>query len=698
MIMAKKERLSKKLTLFDVYAVSTGAMFSSGFFLLPGIAAMETGNSVYLSYLVAGFLILPSMLTVAELATAMPRAGGAYYFLDRSLGPLVGTIGGLGSWIALIFKSAFALIGMGAYLSLYIDLPMLPLALVLTVVFGLLNIFGAKETAFLQRLLVSALVLIMGYFLIEGVEYLTGNAVLPEMQESNFLTNGMNGFISTVGLVFVSYAGLTKVASIAEEVQNPDKAIPLGMTLSLLTASIVYVLGVFIMVKVLPAATLFSSLTPVTDAGYVVITWIPESIGILLIVIAAIAAFASTGNAGIMSASRYPLAMSRDGLMPQFFGKIGRFKTPHISVLSTTFVMILVLLLFDVEAVAKLASAFQLLLFFLLNLAVVVMRESKIEAYKPGFNSPFYPWVQILGMIISLWLVAEMGLLAVGLTGTLIILCIAWYFYYAHGKVKRQGAIYHVHARLGQMRYEALEHELMTIINEKNLDSSMTYEEVIARSEIIRAQSADKDLDILSNKAVKSLEQRLQKETNLESGWATALTDMATQATRLKQGVYFKYVQLEGLRMPEMVAIQCKGGLTMPAFGEEKIHALIFLVTPEEQPLLHMRIIGHMAELIEAEEFLDRWIAATDERTLKEVLLSDERLVHVRLQQHTPSEAWIDKEIMEIELPGECLVTIIERNNEIIIPKGRTKLHSGDVLSILGYPKDIQELRQWLGK
>jgi amino acid transporter len=667
--MAKKERLSKKLTLFDVYAVSTGAMFSSGFFLLPGIAAMETGNSVYLSYLVAGFLILPSMLTVAELATAMPRAGGAYYFLDRSLGPLVGTIGGLGSWIALIFKSAFALIGMGAYLSLYIDLPMLPLALVLTVVFGLLNIFGAKETAFLQRLLVSALVLIMGYFLIEGVEYLTGNAVLPEMQESNFLTNGMNGFISTVGLVFVSYAGLTKVASIAEEVQNPDKAIPLGMTLSLLTASIVYVLGVFIMVKVLPAATLFSSLTPVTDAGYVVITWIPESIGILLIVIAAIAAFASTGNAGIMSASRYPLAMSRDGLMPQFFGKIGRFKTPHISVLSTTFVMILVLLLFDVEAVAKLASAFQLLLFFLLNLAVVVMRESKIEAYKPGFNSPFYPWVQILGMIISLWLVAEMGLLAVGLTGTLIILCIAWYFYYAHGKVKRQGAIYHVHARLGQMRYEALEHELMTIINEKNLDSSMTYEEVIARSEIIRAQSADKDLDILSNKAVKSLEQRLQKETNLESGWATALTDMATQATRLKQGVYFKYVQLEGLRMPEMVAIQCKGGLTMPAFGEEKIHALIFLVTPEEQPLLHMRIIGHMAELIEAEEFLDRWIAATDERTLKEVLLSDERLVHVRLQQHTPSEAWIDKEIMEIELPGECLVTIIERNNEIIIDK-----------------------------
>ncbi|NBW70170.1 MAG: amino acid permease [Bacteroidetes bacterium] len=616
--------------------------------------------------------------------------------MDRSLGPLVGTIGGLGSWIALIFKSAFALIGMGAYLSLYVDVPMLPLALILTVVFGLLNIFGAKETAFLQRLLVSALVVIMGYFLIEGVEYLTGNAVLPEMKERNFLTNGLNGFISTVGLVFVSYAGLTKVASIAEEVQNPDRAIPLGMTLSLMTASLVYVLGVFIMVKVLPAATLFSSLTPVTDAGSVVITLIPTSIGILLIVVAAIAAFASTGNAGIMSASRYPLAMSRDGLMPKFFGKIGRFKTPHISVLSTTFVMILVLLLFDVEAVAKLASAFQLLLFFLLNLAVVVMRESKIEAYKPGFNSPFYPWVQILGMIISLWLVAEMGLLAVGLTGTLIILCIAWYFYYAHGKVKRQGAIYHVHARLGQMRYEALEHELMTIINEKNIDSSLTYEEVIARSEVVRAKSVDRDLAILSQKAVDSLEARLSKDTNLNSGWADAFTDIATQAVRLKKGVYFKYVQLEGLRMPEMVSIQCKGGLTLEAFGEEKIHALIYLITPEDQPLLHMRIIGHMAELIEAEEFLDRWIAAKSERELKQVLLSDERLIHVRLQENTPTEEWIDKAIMELQLPGECLVTIIERNNDIVIPKGKTRLQSGDVLSILGYPKDIIELREWL--
>ena len=279
-----KKKLSKKLTIFDVYAVSTGAMFSSGFFLLPGLAAMETGSSVYLAYLAAGFLILPSMFSVAELSTAMPKAGGAYYFLDRSLGPMVGTIGGLGSWIALIFKSAFALIGMGAYLTLYVDVPMLPLALVLTFAFGLLNIFGAKETAILQRILVSALVLIMAFFIIVGLSYLfTPENNIGFSGQPDFFTNGINGFISTIGLVFVSYAGLTKVASIAEEVQNPDWSIPMGMIFSLLTASFVYVVGVFIMVKLLPTGQFYSSLTPVADVGEIVMNFLPSNSGVLLL-------------------------------------------------------------------------------------------------------------------------------------------------------------------------------------------------------------------------------------------------------------------------------------------------------------------------------------------------------------------------------------------------------------------------------
>lgn len=140
-----------------------------------------------------------------------------------------------------------------------------------------------------------------------------------------------------------------------------------------------------------------------------------------------------------------------------------------------------------------------------------------------------------------------------------------------------------------------------------------------------------------------------------------------------------------------------KKGINIELAGkEEQAVALIFLVTPTDRPLLHMRIIGHLAELIEAEEFLGRWEKAENEKDLKNVLLTDERFINVRLQEHTPSEDWINKAIMDVSLPGECLIAIIERDGDIVIPKGKTKLKSGDVLSILGYPKDIEVLKQQL--
>ena len=115
----KIKRLKKELKLLDVYAIATGTTLSAGFFLLPGLAAGQVGKSLPFAYLLAVVPLIPAMFSIVELATAMPRAGGVYYFLDRTMGPLVGTVGGIGTWLALIFKVAFALIGMGAYLNLF---------------------------------------------------------------------------------------------------------------------------------------------------------------------------------------------------------------------------------------------------------------------------------------------------------------------------------------------------------------------------------------------------------------------------------------------------------------------------------------------------------------------------------------------------------------------------------------------------
>ena len=144
-------RLPKQLSLMDVYAVATGTTLSAGFFLLPGLAANEAGPALVLSYLIAALPMVPAAFCAVELATAMPRAGGAYYFLDRSLGPLVGTIGAIGTWLALVLKTTFALVGIGAYLKLFAPtVHIVPVVAAFAIVFGIVNLFGAKTSRRVQ--------------------------------------------------------------------------------------------------------------------------------------------------------------------------------------------------------------------------------------------------------------------------------------------------------------------------------------------------------------------------------------------------------------------------------------------------------------------------------------------------------------------------------------------------------------------
>ena len=184
--------LKKHLGLFDVFVICTAAMFSSGFFLLPGIASAKAGPAVVLAYALSALLILPAMLSSAELATAMPRAGGAYYFIDRALGPLIGTVAGGGTWLALVLKSAFALVGMGAYLTYYADIPLKPLAVILTIIFGLLNVFGSKQSTKLLRVLVYFLLSILLLFLHSpsriGTGFTASFELISKRRKSGFIS------------------------------------------------------------------------------------------------------------------------------------------------------------------------------------------------------------------------------------------------------------------------------------------------------------------------------------------------------------------------------------------------------------------------------------------------------------------------------------------------------------------------------
>jgi len=699
-LLSDDERLEKELTLRDVFAISSGAMFSSGFFLLPGLAAAETGPSVVLAYLLAGLLMVPAMLSMAELTTAMPRAGGSYYFLDRSLGPLMGTVGGLGIWVSLILKSAFALIGIGAYLGLLVEVPMRPVAVALTVAFTLFNIMGAKQTAGLQRILVYVLLGVLAFFVTQGFFEIVemGFGPVLDRQFRPFMPFGLEGLAATTGLVFVSYAGLTKVSSVAEEVADPDRNIPWGMLLSLATATFFYVAGVFVMVAVLDPVELRSDLTPVATAAEAFFHWLPEPTGLVLVLAAAFAAFASTGNAGILSASRYPLAMARDGLMASGLAKVGRFGTPTRSVLLTAGLMIAFLLLLDVMSVAKLASAFQLLIFSFVNLGVVVMRESRLPSYVPGYRSPLYPWMQIAGMLIPLWLILQLGTLSIVFTFGILALGVVWYFVYCRDRVAREGAIYHVFERLGRRRFSGLEPELRQILKEKALGGSEPFEEAVAGAVV--EELAD---DVASfAAAVRVASDRLAETApcSPEELVERFLDERRLGITPVSHGAILPHLRVDGIPEPRLVLLRSRSGVEVdaPEIGEveEKgpIHAFFFLVSPSEARGSHLHILAQIAAHVDADGFMERWLEAEGPDGLKEVLLHEDRFLSVRLGGEGPSRRLVDATVREAGFPQGVLLVLIERDGSAIVPDADTELRVDDRLTFLGTEEKIEELRR----
>ena len=261
-----KHGIRKTLNGVDLFCIASGAMISSGIFVLPGIAFAAIGPAVFISYGIAGFAALLGALAIIELSTAMPRAGGDYYFIERSLGPGVGTVAGILSYLALVLKTSFAAFGLGAVLSdWFFSSPAhaVPIAAAATVIFVMVNLAGTREAAFAEVLMVMGLLaLLTGYIVFE----------VPKIQPVRFQPFFLSGkspgaLFSVAALVFVSFGGLLKVSSVSEEVMVPRRNIPAGILSSIVVVTMLYVLILVVTVGALPPEILAGSLTPLADAA-----------------------------------------------------------------------------------------------------------------------------------------------------------------------------------------------------------------------------------------------------------------------------------------------------------------------------------------------------------------------------------------------------------------------------------------------
>ena len=398
------KKLERSLSLPYVIAISIGGMLGSGIFVLPGFASGLAGPSVWLAYLLGAVCVLPAALSKSELATAMPSSGGTYVYIERAFGPLFGTISGIGLWLSLLLKSSFALIGLGAYLAVLININdelTAYVALGFLSIIVLLNIFGVKKVGKVQLYIVSISLACLAALFFIGFPKVNPDYLDP------FMPNGNIGLISAIAFVYISYSGVIKVAAIAGEIKNPDKNLPLAMILSLFSIAAIYVFVSFILAGTVNPDSLSVDIRPIHTAAKNVggdyFGYFAAVIGVLTLM--------SGANSGVLASSRFPFAMARDLLMPKFFSRIhSKYLTPVFSILFTGLLMTLVILYLDVVKIAKLASAFMVMMFVSVNFCVIILRETSAQWYKPTYKSPFYPFLQVFGIVSGFFLLLLLGL------------------------------------------------------------------------------------------------------------------------------------------------------------------------------------------------------------------------------------------------------------------------------------------------
>ncbi len=618
------DSLKRTLGFPGVFSVAAGAMISSGLFVLPGIVFAEAGPAVIIAYALAGLTIVPVMQAQAELCTAMPQAGGSYFFIERSLGPLAGLFAGFAGWLAVSLKAAFALVGIGALaqlafgldtqLGLDKEMTIKLVAVPATLFFGVINTVSTKHAGRLQAVLVIGLLGALVLYVIRGV---------PEVEVarlSPFAPHGILPILSATGMVFVSFGGLTKVAAVAEEVKDPKRNIPLGMFAAFFVVCSLYVLIVFITVGVVPARFLEKTLAPLSLGADQTM----GTVGIILIDVGAILAFATTANSGILAASRSPMAMGRDGLLPEFFTNTNkRFGTPHRSIIVTTFFIMVIICFLNIGDLVKMASTVMIITFILVNFSLVIMRFSGIQNYRPSYRAPLAPWLQIIALIIYAFFIVSMGAKPLILTGAFTLIALLWYVFYVHRKIERESAIVYLVRQVisGDIRRTGLEEELKKITIERDQISLDRFDRLVKDAEVV-----DLDEEVGAKEYFEIISKRLGQRLDIEKDYLydKFIHREHESSTVVKPGVAIPHVIVEGEGIFFLLLTRAKKGIVFSELNEP-VHTAFVLIGSRDERNFHLRALMNIAQVVEDADFEERWRAAPGEEGLKDLILLTKR-------------------------------------------------------------------------
>jgi basic amino acid/polyamine antiporter, APA family len=442
--------LKRTLGPIGLTALGVGAIVGTGIFVLTGVAAAKyAGPGLILSFVVAGIVSALAALCYAELASTVPISGSAYTYTYATLGEFLAWIIGWDLVLEYTVGAAAVSIGWSAYFSdflrsgLGIEIPKalhasphaggivdLPAMLIVLLVTALL-IRGTSESNTFNQIVVGIKLVVVAFFIIVGVGHINQANWHP------FLPFGVSGVFAGASIIFFAYIGFDMVSTSAEEVRNPKRDLPIGILGSLAVCTVLYIIVSAVLTGMVPYAQL-NVASPVSFALISVgLNWAGA-----LVSIGAICGLTTVLLAVLFGQSRIFFAMSRDGLLPELFGKVHPvFRTPYLSSLLTGIAVAILAGLTPIEVVAELTNIGTLAAFVLVSIGVVILRKREPDLHR-SFRVPALPWIPILSTLGCIVLIVKLPLLTIIRFFVWLAIGLVVYFLYSrhHSEVQKEHA------------------------------------------------------------------------------------------------------------------------------------------------------------------------------------------------------------------------------------------------------------------
>ncbi|MBL1227733.1 amino acid permease [Enterococcus sp. BWB1-3] len=439
---AESNGMKRNLKTIDLIMLGIGAIVGTGIFVVTGVAAKENaGPALVLSFLVAAVAIILSGLCYAEFASRIPVLGGPYAYMYVVFGEVVAWMTG---WLVICeFFLAVSSVASGwsGYVqgflsSMGIELPQalsgaynaaegsyVDLIAVVVLIFVTFWVSLEAKTALrLNNLMVFVKFGIIALFVLVGIFYVKPDNWQP------FMPFGFSGVLSGAAVVFFAFLGFDAVSMAAEEVENPQKDIPKGIIGSIIITTVLYIVVTLILTGIVPYTSL-----GVKDPVAFAMRFVEMDAVAGIISVGAILTLLTVTIAMMYSLARIIYAISKDGLLPKFLGKIDEKRhTPKNATYVAGAATMIFAGIFPLNLLAELTNIVTLMYLIVMGFGIIRLRSMMGEPKEDEFRIPFVPVIPIVLIIVSGGLMLQLQAATWKVFAVALVLGIVIYFAYGY--------------------------------------------------------------------------------------------------------------------------------------------------------------------------------------------------------------------------------------------------------------------------